>query len=188
MKFEEHYALVGKHAFLSASNYHWINYSLEKLVKTYTRSKAIAKGTELHSFAQRCIELGIKLPRSRKSLNHYVNDAIGYRMKAEQILFYSANCFGTADSISFRNNLLRIHDLKTGKTRSSMSQLEVYTSLFCLEYKYQPAKIDIELRIYQNDEVIVHEPNPLALRDIMDKIIIFDKKINEINLVMEDAS
>ena len=100
MIFNKHYSLSGKHAFLSASKYHWVNYDLDKLVSVYTRNLAIKKGTQLHGFAQLCIELGEKLPRSRKALNQYVNDAIGFRMIPEQILFYSLNAFGTADAIS----------------------------------------------------------------------------------------
>ena len=112
----------------------------------------------------------------------YVNDAIGYRMTPEQVLFYSENCFGTADAIVFKKDFLRIHDLKTGVTPSSIKQLEVYAALFCLEYSKNPNNIRIELRIYQNDEVIVHEPHPEDILYIMDKIISFDKRIEKIKL------
>jgi hypothetical protein len=186
VNFNKHYNLIGKHAFLSASKYHWINYDEDHLKSVYLRNLAVKKGTELHDFAQRCIHLGQKLPRSRKALNQYVNDAIGFRMTPEQILFYSLNSFGSADAISFRNKFLRIHDLKTGKKRASMHQLEVYAALFCLEYECQPNKIDIELRIYQNYDVSVLVPDPIFIREIMDKIIHFDKKIEEILNVMED--
>lgn len=186
MNFNKHYNLTGKHAFLSASKYHWINYDEDRLVSVYTRQLAVQRGTELHDFAQRCIELGQKLPKSRKALNQYVNDAIGYRMLAEQTLFYSQNAFGTADAISFRNNFLRVHDLKTGRKRASMHQLEVYAALFCLEYERHPNKIDMELRIYQGIDIIVYVPEPMLIREIMDKIIHFDKKIEEILTVMED--
>ena len=50
------------------------------------------------------------------------------KMTPEQILYYSDNCFGTADAILFRNNFLRIHDLKTGKIPAHMEQLEIYAS------------------------------------------------------------
>lgn len=185
MKFNEHYGLTGKHAVLSASKYHWINYTEEKFVSTYSRRLAQKRGLELHAFAQSCILLGQKLPRSRRALNRYVNDAIGFNMKPEQVLVYSPNAFGTADAISFRNNLLRIHDLKTGISRVFMHQLEVYTALFCLEYDYEPNKIDIELRIYQGTETIQHIPEPLEIRRIMDKMILFDKRIQEM-LMLED--
>jgi len=112
----------------------------------------------------------------------YVNDAIGFKMTPEQPLYYSENCFGTADAICFKNNILRIHDLKTGETLASPRQLEVYTSLFCLEYNIKPLSIDIELRIYQSDEVIVHIPSKEDICYIMDRIITFDKRIDKIKM------
>lgn len=180
MNFNKHYNLNGKHAFLSASKYHWVNYSEEQLVSVYVRQLAVLRGTELHEFAQRCIELGQKLPKSRKALNQYVNDAIGFRMLPEQTLFYSENSFGTADAISFRKNLLRIHDLKTGKRKASMHQLEVYAALFCLEYDHLPDKIDMELRIYQSSNVVVNVPEHTTIRRIMEKIKLFDKVLQEL--------
>lgn len=177
MRFNVHTNLIGKHAFLSASKYHWINYEDEKLDRVYQASLAAQRGTELHEFAYNAIRLGIKLPRSRNTLNLYVNDAIGYRMTPEQILYYSDNCYGTADAISFRKNLLRIHDYKSGVSPASMHQLEVYAALFCLEYRVSPGEIDIELRLYKEDEIEVHTPDLDDLVHIMDKIIRFDKRI-----------
>lgn len=110
----------------------------------------------------------------------YVNDAIGYKMIPEQVLYYSDNCFGTADSIIFRDHLLRIHDLKTGSTPAHMEQLMIYAALFCLEYKYKPADIGMELRIYQNNEITVYEPTVEDILPIMDTIITFDRIINKI--------
>lgn len=181
MIFKEHYDLRGKHAFLSASKYHWINYDEEKLLTSYENTLAIQRGTELHELAQMAIQHGIKLARSKKTLNMYVNDAIGYRMTPEQVLYYSPFCFGTADSISFseKTRLLRIFDLKTGLTPASMNQLKVYAALFCLEYGYKPHEIDIELRIYQLDDVVVEEPDPDEILEIMSKIIIFDKLLEK---------
>lgn len=180
MNFNKHSNFEGQHAFLGASKYHWINYDEAKLMESYTRSLAAQKGTTLHEFAAQCIKLGQKLPRSHKTLNMFVNDAIGFKMKPEQILFYSDNCFGTTDAIVFRNNLLRIHDYKSGVTPAKMEQLEIYTALFCLEYKIKPSDIDIELRIYQNDEVLYHKPTVEDIVPIIDKIITFDKLINKI--------
>lgn len=180
MNFNKHSNFEGQHAFLSASKYHWINYSEEKVAEAYSRSVAIQKGTELHAFAAQCIKLGQKLPKSQKTLNMYVNDAIGFKMTPEQILFYSENCFGTADAITFRNGLLRIHDLKTGLISAHMEQLEIYAALFCLEYKMKPAEIEIELRIYQNNEILYSNPTTDDIVPIMDKIITFDKIINKI--------
>lgn len=180
MNFNSHSELAGRHAFLSASKYHWVNYDEEKLDATYRTALAAQKGTELHEFAFNAIRLGIKLPKSRKTLNLYVNDALGYRMTPEQVLFYSANSFGTADAISFRNGLLRIHDLKTGVSPTSMTQLEIYCGLFCLEYFIKPAEIDMELRIYQNDDVEVHTPELDKIVHIMDRIVTYDKLIERI--------
>lgn len=182
MNFNKHYSLEGKHAFLGASKYHWINYDADKLVDSYSKFQATLNGTILHDFACQCITLGQKLPKSQKTLNMYVNDAIGFKMKPEQVLYYSDNCFGTADAIIFRNNLLRIHDLKTGVTRAHMEQLEIYAALFCLEYNKKPSDIDMELRIYQNNEILVHNPTVEDILPIMDKIITFDKIIDKMKI------
>lgn len=180
MNFNDHSRLKDQHAFLSASKYHWINYSDDKLVEVYRKAMAAERGTRLHAFAKEAIELGIKLPKNGKTLNLYVNDAIGFKMVPEQVLYYSDNAFGTADAISFRNNFLRVHDLKSGDTKANMSQLEIYMALFCLEYGYKPSQIDSELRIYQNNEVIVESPDPNIISDIINKIIDFDKLIETI--------
>lgn len=180
MNFNKHSNLEGQHAFLGASKYHWINYDEDKVVESYSKFLATKKGTILHEFAAKCIELGQKLPKSKKTLNMYVNDAIGYKMIPEQILFYSDNCFGTADAIIFRDGLLRIHDLKTGVTPAHMEQLEIYAALFCLEYKIRPSDIDMELRLYQSNEVLVHNPSVDDIVPIIDKIITFDKVISKI--------
>ena len=180
MNFLKHSDLAGKHAFLSASKYNWINYDDEKLVRTYKKQQAVYQGTLLHDLAYRCISLGQKLPDIQKTLNMYVNDAIGFKMTPEQVLFYSENCLGTADAISFRNKELRIHDLKTGTSKTHMEQLMVYAALFCLEYKKKPGNIKIELRIYQNNEILIHNPEADEIGPIMDKIIRFDKLIKEI--------
>lgn len=180
MNFNKHFHLKGQHAFLSASNYHWVNYDEEKLTSTYKKFLAVERGTKLHALADECIKLGVNLPKTQKTLNLYVNDAIGYGMKTEQVLYYSNNCFGTTDAISFRRNKLRIHDLKTGESRTSMHQLEIYAALFCLEYDVVPSDIEMELRIYQKNEVLVHEPEPEVISEIMEKIVRFDRIISAI--------
>lgn len=189
MNFNRHSELEGQHAFLGASKYHWLNYSEEKVAETYSKHLATMKGTVLHEFAAQCIRLGQKLPKSRQTLNMYVNDAIGYKMTPEQPLFYSNNCFGTADAISFRNNLLRIHDYKSGVTPARMEQLRIYAALFCLEYNFDPNNIDIELRLYQNDEVEVeamyrsegHSPADI-IAPIIDHIIKCDKIVETVKI------
>lgn len=177
MNFNEHSRLAGQHAFLSASKYHWINYDEDKLIATFTKYQASQRGTELHAIASELIRLGIKLPNTNRTLHRYVNDAIGFKMTPEQVLYFSDNCFGTADAISFRKNVLRIHDFKSGETPASMNQLMVYNALFCLEYKIKPTEIETELRLYQTDDVLSHSPDPNDIFAIMDKIIMFDKKI-----------
>ena len=182
MNFNKHYSLEGQHAFLGASKYHWVNYDNDKIAESYLKHQATLKGTILHDFAAQCIQLGQKLPKSQKTLNMYVNDAIGFKMQPEQVLYYSDNCFGTADAIIFRNNLLRIHDLKTGVTKAHMEQLEIYAALFCLEYNKKPGEIDMELRIYQNNEIVVHHPTADDILPIMDKIMTFDKIIEKLKM------
>ena len=88
-------------------------------------------------------------------------------------------CFGCADAISFKHNFLRIHDLKTGKGPTHMEQLEIYASLFCLEYDVDVSDIEIELRIYQNNEVRIHKPEITDIVPIMDKIVTSDRLIKE---------
>lgn len=182
MKWNDHSRDVpeGAHAFLGASKYSWLNYDENRLITAYQNYLAIQRGTVLHSFACQCIKLKQKLPKSQKTLNMHVNDAIGFRMTPEQVLYYSPNCFGTTDAIKFEKDLLRIHDLKTGSTPASFKQLEIYAALFCLEYRVDPLKIQYELRIYQNDEVLIENPSGAEIEDIMRKIIVFDEQIDKL--------
>lgn len=180
MQFKRHSELEGLHAFLSPSKYHWINYNDMKLEDSFLKRQAAIKGTELHFFASECIRLGIKLPKTKETLNMYVNDGVGYKMQPEQPLFYSENCFGTADTISFRKDYLRIHDYKSGVTPASIKQLEVYAAIFCLEYKVNPINIETELRIYQSNTIEGHIPNGEDISFIMRKIVDFDIMINKI--------
>ena len=181
MNFVRHLNLEGLHAPFSPSQPSWIRYDDDKAIEVYMNRKASEMGTRLHAWAKDTIDLGLKQPRTKKTLYAYVNDAIGYRMETEVVLFYSKRFFGTADAISFRNNLLRIHDLKTGKHPANMEQLEVYAALFCLEYKVKPSDIKMELRIYQNDEVIVHIPESEDIVKIMQKIVSLDKLLEKID-------
>lgn len=179
MRFAEHSAYEGMHAFLSASKYHWINYDEQKLLDTYATARAAQEGTELHLLAAELIRKRVNLPRNEKTLNRYVNDAIGYLMAPEVMLFFSRNAFGTVDAISYRKKKLRIHDLKNGVNKASVKQLEVYAALFCLEYKIRPSEISIEVRIYQNDDVVIHVPTLDDIVHIMDRIITFDRLIEQ---------
>ena len=180
MQFNPHPHLSGKHAFLSPSNFHWLNYNDQKLEARYFTAMSARRGSDLHDLARNAIRLGVKLSRSEKALSTYVNDAIGYKMTCEQPLYYSDNCFGTCDTICFRRKKLRIHDLKTGITPTSFKQLEVYAALFCLEYGIDPFDIEIELRIYQRDDVKQSYPEPELIIDIMETIVDFDRQIQAI--------
>lgn len=181
MIFTKHSNLEGLHAPFGASQSAWLRYDDEKILTTYNNMKAKEMGTRLHAWAKETIDLGIKQPRSKKTIYAYVNDAIGYKMDTEVVLFYSPRFFGTADSICFRNGMLRIHDLKTGVTKVHMEQLMIYAALFCLEYKIKPKDIEIELRIYQNDEVLYHNPVAEDIKSIMDRIIYLDKMLEQLD-------
>jgi len=177
MRFNKHLNLQGEHAFLSPSSHHWIHYTPERLIQRWTAAQAGAYGNMQHDYAQREINAG-RLSDLVGTIGMYINDGIRYRMHTEQVLYYSENCFGTADTICFRYNTLRIHDLKTGVTPGSVHQLEIYAALFCLEYGKDPFKIKMELRIYQADEVIVYDADPEDIAFIMDRIREFDNLIS----------
>lgn len=188
MEFIQHKPLQGLHAPFSASQSHWLRYDDDKAAEVYLNKKAAVMGSRLHEWAKETIDLGIKQPKSKQTIYAYVNDAIGFKMSTEVVLFYSERFFGTADAISFRNvkgrNTLRIHDLKTGKSgkiEDHIEQLEVYAALFCLEYKIKPGEIDMELRVYKNDEVFIHNPTAEDILPIMDKIIHLDKLLQKID-------
>ena len=178
MQWLQHLNLVGKHAILGASKFHWIRYDDAKIAESYKKFRDIQRGTELHEVASMMIKNGIRAEDNGKTLNMFVNDAIGFHMQSEQILLYSENCFGTADAICFRNNVLRIHDLKTGETKTHMEQLMIYAALFCHEYKVKPGDIQIILRIYQNDAIMELEPDIDDIVHIMDRIVKADKIIS----------
>lgn len=206
MIFNDHSDLEGSHAFLGASKWHWLNYDEDTLRERYKNLYSQALGTALHDLAKRLIKARIKLAETDRKLvifhlvscgipaftydiefifpnfKAYVNDAIGFRMDPEVILFYSYNCYGTADAIHFRNNFLRIHDYKSGTTPTDIKQVLVYAGLFCLEYKdlIKFNELQIELRIYQGNQVKIHNPSQEELRWIIDKIISSDKTIKNV--------
>lgn len=205
MIFEKHSNLQGKHAFLAPSQPHWLRYNEEQLYQKYASTFAQSMGTSLHELAATLISNNLKLKKGDKLtvMSHllndgipkdvidmeriysnfmtYVNDAIGFKLIPEQVLYYSDYCFGTADAISFRNNFLRIHDYKSGTIPAKMEQLLVYAALFCLEYKVKPGEIETELRIYQNDEVIFHNPTAEEILPVMDAIIQHSKALERMN-------
>lgn len=207
MNWNRHSNLEGSHAFLSASKYNWLNKTRDELIEAYKNSYATTIGTMLHAYAADSIRFreklkktdakGVKFDLMRHgipeytiningifpTLMAYVNDAVGFQMDPEVLLYYSDLCFGTADSIQVSDNILRIHDLKTGTTPAKMDQLKIYAGLFYLEYGFKPEKMRTELRIYQTDEVIVHEPEVEEIREVMEAIVEQDRVLQQLKEV-----
>lgn len=204
MQFNRHYDLEGKHAILSASSWRWLNDDSEGLIKRICSQHATEIGTILHNVAYKHIKHRVKLHKYDKknvmlellssgipgfvvdninfdamfdNLMLYVNDCIGFKMEPEVVLCYSRNAFGTTDAIKYsdRDKFLRIHDYKSGSTRAHMEQLLIYAALFCLEYRKKPTEFEAELRIYQNDGVLCHNPAPEEIQAVIDIIIEHNK-------------
>lgn len=173
MRFNKHSDIEGKHATLGASKYHWVRYDLEKMTRIFENQYASVLGSRKHVWAAEAIRLGLRQQRNNKTLNAYINDAIGYRMEPEVVLFYNDDFFGTADAISFSKGILRIHDLKTGVHPGNVNQLDIYFVLFCLEYNVNPYDIEMLGRIYQHDEILEHVGDPAWIKELMDKAKLF---------------
>lgn len=200
MRFNDHSNLEGGHAIFPASSWRWINDDPEGLVKRLRGHYMKDIGTILHDFAERHIKHGYKLNKYLKkeailelvdkgipavvidsidfdtmfdNLMNYVNDCIGFKMIPEVVLYYNRYFFGTADAIRYseEDRFLRIFDCKTGVTPAHIEQLMIYAALFCLEYKVKPSSITIELRIYQNNEIIEHVPSAEEIVAIMERIV-----------------
>lgn len=213
MILNNHSSLDGKHALLSPSKYHWIFDSDEEFEKRFCTTYSAEIGTLLHSIARKHIKFGYRINKNDKrsilvelldngipvkvleaidfdsmyeNLCTYVNDCISFRMSPEVILYFSDICFGTADALNYdeKKRFLRIHDLKTGSTTARMEQLYIYTALFFLEYRFvKPGETNIELRIYQKNEVYTDSPSADVIVPIMDKI----KHFNDIcNVIRND--
>ena len=191
MTFNKNSRLVGQHAFLSPSTYHWLDYDEDKLRASYFNKQQTKRGDDLHAYAQRAIDLKIKQADNGTTLSSYMNDAIGFRMIPEVPLYFSDDCFGTTDAIGIRDErgrlVLRISDLKTGITLASMKQVLIYCGIFFHEYNavFKPEEVDVILRIYQNDIIDEYLPTPSEIRGIMSKIA-YQAKIIEY-LREEDA-
>jgi hypothetical protein len=207
MNWNQHRNLEGSHAFLSASKYSWLSKTNEEIVQSYTNSFSQSIGTLSHAFAADYIRFREKLKKGdsrtlkmdlmRKGIPEYaidiraffptvmqyVNDSIDYMMDPEVLLYYSDLCFGTADSIQVSNGVLRIHDLKTGSTVAKIDQLKIYAALFYLEYGQKPERLRTELRIYQSDDIIVHEPEVDEIREVMDAIVEKDRVLQKLKEV-----
>lgn len=209
MNFEKHLNLKGRHALLSASSWRWINDDTQSLTKRICSQYATDIGTILHDIACKHIKHRIKMNKFDKknvmlellsngipgivideidfdamfeNLMTYVNDGVGFKLEPEVVLYYSNNFFGTTDAIAYseRDRFLRIHDYKSGVTQAHMEQLIIYAALFCLEYRIKPVEFESELRIYQSNEIVCHNPAPDKIIKVIDTIVTFDKYINEI--------
>lgn len=203
MIFNDHEKLRDLHAFLGASQFHWINWSDEIFEKRFYSQYSTEIGTILHELASDCIKSKIrlnevdsklidvtliknKIPRTAfnsqailLNMLPFVNDSIGYRMESEVILYYSPYAFGTTDAISYDENerVLRISDYKSGSTPAHMEQLKIYAALFCLEYHKDPKKLKkIELRIYQNAEIAEEFPEAQEIEKFMEIIKYYSAK------------
>ena len=183
MRLNRHSDLEGKHSFLSPSKFAWLRYDDSKLERMFMEHLAHLRGTKEHEFAAKAIELGHKMSDEPKTINMYINDCIGWRMKPEVPLYWSDHCFGTADALGFLSSqmLLRISDLKTGKTRTSFDQLIIYAALFCLEYEFpKPWELQIELRIYQNNRIKFEVADPDEVFHAMDRILTGTRLLDQI--------
>lgn len=190
MIFNTHSDLVGKHAIFGASKGSWVNYDDDKILSFFDNTLAAKRGTRLHTFAAEAIDLGVKL-QGKTTLAMYVNDCIGWKLKPEQPLAYISdrtrypNFFGTADAIGYKPprgtalGNLKVSDYKSGVSETTMRQLKIYVALFCLEYRFRPFEIDMEMRIYQNDEILFELADPDEIFHFMDRIVSADKLINQ---------
>lgn len=183
MKWNDYSHLRLSHSFMSPSQYAWLNYTPDKLKTVYMNNLKKQEGTELHELASELIVRRIKLAPLKKAFNQFVNDSIGFNMESEKMLFYSLNCYGTADAIKFTEDdngkVLRVYDLKTGVTKPSFKQLDIYSAIFCLEYNKDPYDIVFIERLYQDNGFIEQIQEPDLIADIMAKIIAFDKELEE---------
>ena len=207
MNWNRHNNLDGTHAFLSASKYSWLGKTNDEIVQSYTNSFAQAIGTLTHAFAADYIRFREKLRKSDSralkidlmrrgvpeyaidirgffpTVMNYVNDSIDFMMDPEILLYYSDLCYGTADAIQVSDGVLRIHDLKTGSTVAKIEQLKIYAALFYLEYGYKPERFRTELRIYQSDDILVHEPEVDEIREVMNAIVEKDRVLQKLKEV-----
>lgn len=190
IKFTKHPELEGMHSFLSPSGYHWLNYDVDKMKQNWLNKQNMARGTYLHEMASMMIKTRTKAAKLKKAVNMFVNDAIGFGMSSEVVLFYSANCFGTADAIRYdeESRQLKIFDLKTGNSTPSFKQLLIYAGLFCLEYGYDPRKMNaIQLRLYQRNGFEEYFAEGDEVREIMQHIEMMDVAVDEARNDLGDA-
>lgn len=209
MTFTKHSDKVGKHAMLSPSSWRWVRDTPDELIKRLASQYMPVIGTNLHEIACKHIKYCIKMNKyDRKNvllellakgvpsiildaldfdlifenLMLYVNDCIGFKMTPEVVLMYSDNMWGSTDAICFdeRAHMLRIHDYKSGFGQVYMEQVMIYEALFCLEYQVRPEDIENELRIYQANSILYHNPTPDEINEIMDQIVMGDRILQQL--------
>lgn len=195
------------HAVLSPSKGSWINYDKDKMFSYLCSYYATTIGTLIHELAADLIKSKIKVTKNEarkmiqlklltndvphfaidvgKYVNNfvaYVNDAISFDMDPEVKVEYSKYAFGTADALRFNDKKmqLRIHDYKSGITQPCLRQLEIYAAYFCLEKRIKPKDLQIELRIYWQEEIITGLPTAADIVPLMDKTIEMDKFIKSL--------
>ena len=188
MRFNSHSHLAGSHATLSASSPAWTNYDVDKFDAVYRAKMAAQNGTEMHALAAECIRLRVKVADIKQTFYMYVNDAIDFLMTPEVVLLaFQPYAFGTADAVAFRDNILRIHDLKTGLGECDVRQLEIYAAYFCIEYKKNPFDLEIYLRFYQNDEFVEYIGDPGVITHHMEHAKALAKRIPHLRKEALDA-
>ena len=153
---------------------------IAKSIKTMIFEKYYTEKYGLSDFGQSLLENLKYIPNEVfTTLKDYVNDSISFFMvpeECENATDYSENFFGTCDALYFdeKAKTLRIFDLKTGSRPGKIEQLYIYAALYCLRNKVDPFDIKMDLRIYQNAEIIFSDPAPEDIREFMDTIIRFD--------------
>lgn len=109
------------------------------------------------------------------TVKSYINDCVGFHMDTEVLLDFSENFFGTSDAVKYDGNGLKIFDLKTGSAPAKMEQPLVYAALYLLKNRIDPKTIPVELRIYQNNDILRARPTEEEIIPVMNTIIHFDK-------------
>lgn len=160
------------------TNIRTLIHGVEKYIDT--KYKFSSPNLRVSDYGLKLIKNVSQLPREVfDAVRAYINDGINFKMTTEQPLVYSDHIYGTADTIAFRNNFLRIHDLKTGAHKADMEQLATYAALFCLEYGplygFKPGDLEYELRIYQWDAITVDNPTAEDIVPIIDRIVHTEK-------------
>lgn len=185
MDFNRHFNLTGKHAKLAPSQGAWLRYDFDHMLKRLRTMAAAQRGSDMHALACEAIRLRVKF-QGRTTIAAYVNDAIGYKMTPEQVLYATEHCFGTADAIGLTHDkkldrwVLRIFDLKTGESPVKVDQLVIYAAIFCIEYGFKPFDLLYDLRIYQMNQIISYdEVTPEDVAMAMDKIHSLSRFIDE---------